>query len=103
MDLTLADVEPLAAGLILKAGRRYAADSISRGRAARDARLNGFAQVAADLLHLCATPFAFEQAIREALAALPPPGVSCSSPATAAVERQGWEAAFVLHVASTLA
>lgn len=104
----MTDITTHAARLIIKAAIRYATESPAAGTVAPQraklatARLNAFAEVAADIDDLAMTPFAFAQAIRGGLSAHPftPPGGM--SREAAEEHRLTWGRAIVADVLARL-
>lgn len=92
-------IDVTARRLILKAGRRYH-DEWPATKA--DHRLNAFAEVAADVLQIAMAPFAFEMAIRKALAAHPISTDRTVGLDVSQARRRAWEDAFVSDVLERL-
>lgn len=95
---------PEAKALILRAARRYHEDSLDTRYKSlvRGTRISAFGEVAADVLVIAMTPFAFEMAIRTALESHPMPGGRMTNADVARLERAEWAEKFVAEVAGLL-
>lgn len=93
--------------LILKAAYRWGnedgAATGPKAKAIAKGRLNAFAEVAADVLHICIAPAAFELAIIEALREHPLPRIYTVTRDEAQATRDAWEAEILAHVFNNLA
>lgn len=90
--------------LILTAALRYDAEMTAAKRPKEmglaSARLNAFGQVAADVFGMAMTPFAFEEAIRQTLRAMPHPNPHATKNYQAV--RAVWTTEFVKAVQNLL-